>query len=264
MPDLPRLAVIQIHPIKALDGVTVPACRIGPGGGLEFDRVWALHTGDGACINGKRTPAVHGIRAVFEPDLSAVALSVRGSRTGPATRTFAFPHEHASAASWFSEYFGHPVAVHHAPEGMPDDSVRNGPMVVSSATLRSVAAWFPELDVDELRRRLRTPLEIDGVDAFWEDRLYREREDPGVRFRVGEVELEGVNPCPRCVVTARDSRTGADTPGFQKRFTEQRKASLPPWARRPERVQHHFHLGVNTRVAPTEHGKWLRVGDAVG
>ena len=51
----PRLAIIQLHPIKALDPVQVKEARIGPGGGLEFDRVWALYSADGQWVNGKRT-----------------------------------------------------------------------------------------------------------------------------------------------------------------------------------------------------------------
>ena len=49
--------------------------------------------------------------------------------------------------------------------------------------------------------------------------------------------------------------------GFQKRFSELRRAHYPSWACEPDRIKHFYHLGINTRVAPTEYGKLLRVGD---
>ena len=75
-PVSPRLAFIQLHPIKALDSVHVKEARIGPGGGLEFDRAWALYSADGQWVNGKRTAAIHLIRAGYAPDFSAVTLSI--------------------------------------------------------------------------------------------------------------------------------------------------------------------------------------------
>ena len=264
-----RLAAIRIHPIKSLDGVSVVASRIGVGGGLELDRVWALYSGDDRypaddrCINGKRSAAIHLIRAAFAPDLSAVTLSVPTKPGSVAPRTFAFPGEFALAAEWFSEYFAQPVVVRYAPEGMPDDTVRNGPMVISTATLRAVCDWFPGIDLEESRRRFRTPLEVGGVPAFWEDRLYREDESNAVPFTIGDVAFEGTNPCPRCAVPARDAFTGVGMAGFQKAFSELRRAQLPVWARAPDRIRHSYHLGVNTRVALAECGKSLRVGDVV-
>jgi uncharacterized protein YcbX len=99
-----------------------------------------------------------------------------------------------------------------------------------------------------------------------------------VRFRIGEVAFEGSNPCARCVVPSRDTQTGvahfgaATNPAsaaavpaesaasFQKRFTESRRAHLPPWAP-AARFDHFYRLAVNTRVASTEAGKLLRLGD---
>src|SRR5258707_12177192 len=89
-PGGPRIANIRLHPIKALDPVMVKEARIGPGGGLEFDRAWALYSGDGQWVNGKRTAAVHLIRAAYSPDLSSVPLYVP-DRPGIPTKTFESP-----------------------------------------------------------------------------------------------------------------------------------------------------------------------------
>jgi len=256
------LAAIRLHPIKSLDAVSVTESRVGPGGGLELDRVWALYSADGECVNGKRTAAIHRIRAAFAPDLSSVTLSVPGDGVGFRIKEFAFPGDAASAAEWFSEYFDQPISVRYIPESVPDDTLRNGPMIISTATLQAVTDWFPEIDLQEMRRRFRTPLEIQGVPAFWEDQLFGAEEAKSVRFHIGEVSFDGTNPCPRCPVSARDSQTGADTLGFQKRFAELRRQNLPPWTF-VDRFAHFYHLGLNTRVAATEIGKRLRVGDPV-
>jgi uncharacterized protein len=268
-----RLTGIRLHPIKSLDAVSVREARIGPGGGLEHDRAWALFSVDGRWVNGKRTAAMHLIRATYAPDLSSVTLAVPGDRRNIPARTFPFPAGADDAAEWFSVYFEQQIQVRHAPEGFPDDTVANGPTIISTASLQAVSDWFPGLSVDSVRQRFRTTLEIDNVDvattassgnghlpAFWEDQLYGEGERSVVRFRIGEVNFEGSNPCARCPVPTRDPQTGADLTGFQKRFTDLRRETLPPWAP-AARFDHFYRLAVNTRVAPTETGKPVRVGD---
>lgn len=258
----PRLANIRLHPIKALDPVHLKEGRIGPGGGIENDRAWALYSADGQWVNGKRTAAVHLIRAVYAQDVSSVTLSVPGDRRNIPTKTFAFPTDTTTAAEWFSVYFEQPITVRYSPEGFPDDTIANGPTIVSTATLQAVSDLFPGVELDESRQRFRTTLEIDGVPAFWEDQLFGEEERSAVRFHIGEVNFEGSNPCARCPVPPRNSRTGEITPGFQKRFSDFRRANIPSWT--PEsRFDHYYRLSTNTRVAPTESGKILSVGDPV-
>ena len=274
----PQLTGIRLHPIKSLDPVSVAEARIGPGGGLEHDRAWALFSVDGRWVNGKRTAAMHLLRATYAPDLSAVTLAVPGDRRNIPARTFAFPGGAEDAAEWFSVYFEQQILVRHAPEGFPDDTIANGPTIISTASLQTVCGWFPGLTLDAARQRFRTTLEIDSVDpaakdasaasatghlpAFWEDQLYGEDERSVVRFRIGEVNFEGSNPCARCPVPARDPQTGADLVGFQKRFSDLRRETLPPWAP-AARFDHFYRLATNTRVAPTETGKSLRLGDSL-
>jgi uncharacterized protein YcbX len=258
----PRLAIIQLHPIKALDPVQVKEARIGPGGGLEFDRVWALYSADGQWINGKRTAAIHLIRASYTPDLSSVTLSVPADRRGTPTKTFEFPGGSADAAQWFSAFFDQPVTVRHSLKGFPDDTVANGPTIISTATLDAIAAVFPGLTASDMRLRFRTTLEIDGVPPFWEDQLFAEEPGKLVPFRVGNVQFEGSNPCGRCAVPPRNPQTGAIIPNFQKIFSEYRRSHVPSWA--PEACfDHYYRLATNTRVAASESGKLLRVGDEV-
>jgi len=258
----PRLAGIRLHPIKALDPVSVDAARIGMAGGLELDRAWALYTVDNRWVNGKRSPAIFLIRAEFAPDLSCVKLSVPDDRRNIPTREFAFPQDSESAAEWFSVYFDQQIIVRYSRNGFPDDADAHGPTIVSTASLQAVCDWFPEVALEESRRRFRTTLEVDGVPAFWEDRLFGPKNTYSVRFRIGDVRFEGSNPCARCSVPPRDSYTGSERVGFQKRFNDLRREKLPSWAT-AEHFDHFYRLATNTRVPPSEFGKKLLVGDVV-
>jgi uncharacterized protein len=270
-PVSPRLANISLYPIKSLDPLPIKEARIGPGGGLEFDRAWALYSADGQWVNGKRSAAVHLIRAAFAPDVSSVTLSVPGDRRKIPTKTFAFPGDTAAASKWFSNFFEQPITVRHSPEGFPDDTIANGPTIVSTASLQAVCGLFPGMTSDDARLRFRTTLEIDGdrsavspaeVPAFWEDQLFSAEERGAVRFRIGEVNFEGSNPCARCPVPPRDPHTGVIIPGFQKIFSDYRRSHVPAWC--PEaRFDHYYRLATNTRVASAESGKILRVGDSL-
>ncbi len=256
----PRLANIRLHPIKALDPVSVNQARVGPNGGLELDRVWALYSADGRWVNGKRTAAMHLIRAAYTSDISSVTLTAPGDRRGIPAMTFAFPSDTEGAAEWFSMYFEQAIQVRYTREGFPDDGLATGPTIVSTASLEAVCEWFPGMMLEEARRRFRTTLEIQDVPAFWEDQLFAESESNVVRFKIGDVAFEGSNPCARCPVPARDSQTGADSASFQKRFTELRRARLPAWAP-AGRFDHFYRLATNTRVPSSECGKLLRLGD---
>jgi uncharacterized protein YcbX len=258
----PRLANIRLHPIKSLDPVYLKVARIGPGGGLEHDRTWALFSADGQWVNGKRTAALHLIRAVYTPDVTSVTLSVPGDRRKIPMKTFAFPGEVAAASEWFSYFFEQSITVRYSPDGFPDDTIANGPTIVSTASLQAVCELFSGMALEEARQRFRTTLEIDGAQTFWEDQLFGVEERSATRFRIGEVNFEGSNPCARCPVPPRNPFTGEIIPGFQKRLSDFRRANLPAWA--PEaRFDHYYRLATNTRVAPTESGKILRLGDPV-
>ena len=194
--------------------------------------------------------------------------------------TFAFPGDTEGAAEWFSMYFEQAIQVRYTREGFPDDGLAAGPTIVSTASLEAVCEWFPGMALDEARRRFRTTLEIDATSgaeprhanghlalaerlpAFWEDQLFADSESSVVRFKIGDVAFEGSNPCARCPVPARDSQTGTNDDGFQKRFTDLRRAQLPPWAP-AERFDHFYRLATNTRVPSTECGKLLRLGDSL-
>lgn len=253
-----RIARINLYPIKSLDALTVDQARILPSSALEHDRRYALYNAQHVWINGKATPAIHPLRAQFAADASAVELrSERDGRQG----SFRLPDEVPALNHWLTAYFGEPVTINdNARSGFPDDTDSPGPTIISQQTLAEVAGWFG-LSTDEVRRRFRANIELDGDAPFCEYRLFAE---PGqvVRFTLGEVTLEGVNPCARCIVPTRDSRTGDTIVRFAKDFALRRQQTLPAWVNKA-RFDHFYRLSVNTRLAPVNSGGIIRVGDEV-
>ena len=223
-----HLERILIYPVKSLDGLSLPSVRLLKSGALEGDRRFALLDSQAKYVNGKRHSHIHHLRSSF--DAMTRTLHLRngdGRRAG----SFDVDHERNRLQEWLSEFFGFAVQFQENPAaGFPDDTDSPGPTIISTATLHEVASWFPGLDGDHIRKRMRAKLEIDGVPAFWEDRLYGVA-GTKMRFRIGNVDFDGINPCQRCVVPPRDPVSGEGYPEFAKVSREKREETLPPWAR---------------------------------
>ena len=255
---MPTLARIHLHPVKSLDAQSVDSAVLMAGGALRHDRRFALRDYNGEFVDGKRAPKVHLLRSHFDTATNQLELRVEGSST---VERFDVYVQRRELEAWLTEYFGQPLELVEDPAaGFPDDTESPGPTVISTATLTAVADWFPGLSADETRNRFRANLEIDGVEAFWEDRLVA-GEGRVVRFRIGEAELWGTNPCQRCVVPSRNPRSGETTREFAKVFSRFRQQSLPEWAP-ADRFDHFYRLSVNTRLAGNRECV-LRVGDEV-
>ncbi len=254
---MPILRRIAVFPIKALAGVTVSEVALTGGGALEYDREYALFDSSDGYVNGKRHKDIHRVAAQFDLSNGSVDLRVDGE---PDWSTFALLEEQPEIAAFLGERLGLDLVLRrNASSGYPDDTDAWGPTIISTATLQEVAKWFPGLDINSVRRCFRANLEIDGVPPFWEDHLY----GPGgftVSFDIGSARFEGVNPCRRCVVPTRDPDTGESYPKFAKILADNRRANLPEWAH-ADHFKNPYRLSVNTRVAPSEAGKILRVGD---
>jgi uncharacterized protein len=246
------IAGIWLFPIKSLDGVPVETATIASGGALMFDRQWAITDSQGKFVNGKKYPQIHQIRAEF--DLAAGTVQLSAPRQP--TAQFHLAHHHTPLTDWLSQYFGFATQIiENTNIGFPDDTKSPGPTIISTATLSAIASWYPGLDVDEIRRRLRTNIELEGLAAFEEDQLFHQS-----TFQLGTVQMLGINPCQRCVVPTRDAFTGSPERHFQKIFSQQRQATLPLWTKL-HWFNHFYRVAVNTQVPATETGKTLHPGD---
>ncbi|MGI8503966.1 MAG: MOSC domain-containing protein [Hassallia sp.] len=254
---MPKIGKIFVYPIKSLDGVAVNQATILPGGALQHDRELAIVDEKGKIVNAKRTAKIHLVRSRFDLQNRTVSLQVIGTKK----QFFQLDEERKAIESWFSDFFGFQVKLQeNLFTGFPDDLNSTGPTVVTTATLTEVASWFDE-SVDQIRRRFRANIEIDGTPPFWEDQLFAEKGDI-LPFHVGDVLFEGTYPCQRCPVPTRDAFTGEAYPNFQKIFVQKRQKTLPEWANLSQ-FNHFFRLTVNTQIPASEAGKILKLGDAV-
>lgn len=253
---IPYVSRLFIYPIKSLDRVEVETVTILRSGALKHDRSLAIFDSSGKFVNGKRNKKVHAIRSQFDLETNTVSLSLPEEPTNK----FKIDRERDKIENWLSKYFGFPVQIEqNLVMGFPDDTISPGATIISTATLEVIASWYPELDVAEVRKRFRANLEISGVPAFWEDRLFTTPEDT-VSFQIGDVHMIGVNPCQRCVVVTRNPQTGEAYPNFQKTFINKRKETLPEWTERSQ-FNHFYRLAINTRVPKTEARKTIALGN---
>ena len=253
------LAGIRIFPIKSLDAVELRGATLLPVGAIAHDREFALTDADGKFINAKRYALVQRLRSAWDRDRQILCLHLDSASD---EAQFRLPDQQAALEAWLSQCFEQPVTLtQNSDGGFPDDTKAPGPTLISTATLEEVASWYPGVTAEETRRRFRANLEIGGVPAFWEDRLFADAGE-AVPFQIGEVLFHGVNPCQRCIVPTRDSVTAEPWPEFSQTFRARREAALPPWAN-PTRFNHFYRLAVNTCVPASESGKTISVGDAL-
>ena len=109
------------------------------------------------------------LRSEFSLEQRLIKIKFPGEKSA---QVFHLDEERLALAAVVSDFLGFPVQLQqNTTMGFPDDTDSSGATIISTATLTEVASWFPGINVDEMRRRMRANMEIDGVPAFWEDGL---------------------------------------------------------------------------------------------
>lgn len=103
--DTPRLARITVHPRKSLDPVYPEHTTVVENGGLEHDREYAMVDDDDVYVNGKRTDAVHRLRASYDEDINYVSLR-RQEKPEAAAGTFHLEGDRRALDEWINKYLG--------------------------------------------------------------------------------------------------------------------------------------------------------------
>lgn len=254
----PIVSRITIYPVKSLDGISLQSSQVGRGG-LLHDREYAILNSNGKYINGKSTPLVHSLRSKL--DFENEVISFR-EETESTWNDFHLQKERKAIDDHLSAFFKTPVTLSQNREGrymdIPDIA---GLTILSTESLEAVADWFDGMDIEETRKRFRATIEISGVPAFWEDKLFTE-EGTAIEYKIGEVTCLGVSPRARCVVPSRHPQTAEIIHAFPKTFAKHRAANLPPWSTL-EDYGHSYYLTVNCYIPPVEFGKRIETGDEV-
>jgi uncharacterized protein YcbX len=250
---------INVYPIKSFPGATVESSHVLDSGALKWDRRLALVEPNGEFVNLKRVPQLHEIRADFQLDVPSVRIWTRHSVTA---RTFHLDDDRESLGDYLTCLLDRPVGIVDDPrDGFPDDLDAGGPTIVSVATLQTVADLFPEMSIEQARWRFRTNIEVEGVPAFWEDRLFANKREQRP-FEIGGVTFGGVKPCQRCSVPSRHPVTGESTQAFATIFAALRKAMFPEWTNL-KRFDHYYRLATNTVLLDQGDEGVIRTGDSI-
>ena len=216
------LSSIHVYPIKGCRGLA-PAEWDVDELGLRHDRRWMIVSLTGEFVTQREEPRLALIRPALERDtlvLRAPGMPDLALPLVPAARdrvkvevwddvTEGVPLG-PEAAHWLGRFLGALVRL----VWMPDDVVRPTDPTYAEGYRVSFADGFgflliSEASLDDLNRRLATPLPMNrfrpnlvvrGTEPFAED---------GWRtLRVGDLELDVVKACDRCLVTTTDQETG--------------------------------------------------------
>ena len=228
--------VTSLHrwPVKSMGGEQVEALNVDRRGAAG-DRGYAVYDefkGAPRRLTAREAPRLLAWRADYSGGDLAPDFFPDATVTAPDGHVFATGDPQLAAA--LSDDLGRTVAIRRDPALMPDlpDSL----LVITRASHEAVrAAVGGDLDV----RRFRTNLLVD-LDA----EPFAEEGWAARRLRVGELELELLHPCERCVIPTRDPDTQVKNPEVLR------------WLHR----EHRGLFGINARApAPGT----IRAGDRV-
>jgi uncharacterized protein YcbX len=216
-----ELAGLWRYPVKSMQGEALVAAEVG-WTGLAGDRRWGVRVeGSGTILSAKREGRLLMARATTAPTETngqTVLISLPSGQqvAGMGTGTDAALSAWLGRSVTLVEASGEiPTFASQADDtddgsstvtwtGRPGAFVDSSPVhLLTTASLRAVRAERPDVDWQVARFRPNLLVDVSG-----EGRL----EDAwiGRRCAVGEVELEIVKPCSRCVMVTRAQRGGLD------------------------------------------------------
>ena len=210
---------LLIYPIKSLPGLNVNDWPIEKSGGLKFDRAFrVVRASDGKLVNCTREPKM------TLPTFSEIEISSEFNQSlklkihFPSNNFCVFDSakfDRQEISKSFSQLLGYEVWLDgDGSSYFPDDLESSGPTIVSENSLNALAE-FMDFDSEEAVRRLRPNIIFGGSICypFCEDKFVN------LKMTIGADEsrksnspiatkLSLTNICKRCVVPARDSKSG--------------------------------------------------------
>lgn len=213
-----KVAALYIYPVKSLGEIALTESEVTERG-LKYDRRWMLVDEKNALVTQRTHVEMALLKVSITPDGLLVSHRVNGA-------TFLIPflpqttetltvrvwddllraiRVSDAADLWFSQQLGTSCRLVF----QPDDSIRltDERYAITGKEHVSMADGYPILMISEasladLNSRLEIPAEmlrfrpnivVSGCEAFTEDRL--------TAMTIHDVELHGVKPCARCVMT---------------------------------------------------------------
>ena len=211
---------IRIHPLKSGAAIALDRVELDDFG-LRHDRRWLAIDDDDHFLSQRATPALARVRTALRSDrlvLDAPLMDPLVVPPGDLSRRVRVWNDDVDArdcgheaARWITAALGRTARLVHLPDDafrpVPPGYGRQGARVafpdafpILLATRASLADLNARLDEPVPMERFRPNVVIEGAHPYAED-TWRV-------IRVGEVVLDVVKPCARCVVTTTDQRTG--------------------------------------------------------
>ncbi len=217
-----ELAELYVYPLKSAAGIKLEHAKVGLRG-LEFDRRWMLVDEDGQFISQRKHPRMALLKMSAEADAFRVdaegmppllikhALEEEQQRSvqiwSSNLKAWLYP---AQYSKWFSQFLGMECQL----VAMPDDGERiANPENTRSLTPIRFVDGYPILMISEnslvdLNSRLDTPVPMNRFRAnFILRNCEAYAEDSWDQLTIGDLKLETIKRCPRCVVTTVDQAT---------------------------------------------------------
>ncbi|MEO8606369.1 MAG: MOSC N-terminal beta barrel domain-containing protein [Chloroflexota bacterium] len=221
------LTHLYTYPIKSCGSLSHKEIALDARGPL-WDRRWMVTDGDGKVITQRELPAMALIQPRFEngnlaltaPNMPEICVPL-GREAGEIWRVEVWDDicaawdEGEEFADWFSDYlhvdarlvrmadgFVRAVDPDYAPPNTPVGFADGYPiLIVSDASLDELNRRLIERDKPPVPiSRFRPNIVVTGASAFAEDNWDA--------VQIGDVTLDVVKPCARCVLTSVDQLTG--------------------------------------------------------
>lgn len=253
------ISKLRIYPVKSLGYVEIDEVEIGIHS-LKNDRLFAMKDENGRYINGKRTPRVHDLKSEFDLSKGLILLS---DKAGGPVFEFELKEENEDLNKYLSDFFELKIElVKNEEGGFQDIPVESSVTIVSEASLQSLQKDIDRHSLENMRSRFRTNVELGGVEAFWEEKLF-DKPGVGVRFRMGEVEMFGISPRARCNVPPQNPETGEMDYDFVKSMINSRNSHTETAADLLQYGRSTYFLTINVFVQKTEFGKKIKLNDEI-
>lgn len=255
-----------IYPIKSLAGISLKDSQV-ESRGLKFDRRWMLVNQHNQFITQREHPKM----AMLQPEIteSSIIVNHRKQNIAPIIISLSAPNSESEmvtiwddtcpakevskeANDWFSKVLEMDCRLMY----MHDASIRQADQryAINEADKVSFADGYPVLMVsEESMNQLNQKMGLYySIERFRPNVVFKganpHQEDTLRKVQIGEVELYGVKPCARCVLTNIDPQT-----------TEQGKEPLKTLSTY-RKLNNKILFGEN--FIPTKEGQ-IKVGDSL-
>lgn len=218
-----RIAALRVYPVKGCRGIDLGSAHLTERG-LEWDRHWVFVNERGRFFTQRELPGLARIDASLEAGVLRLEATGQAPLLCPIDEhgpelsitvwndTVLARANRVDTRDWVRAVTGTPAQLVRAIREHPRVSNRTytgarraeyffaDAFALLIANEASLADLNERLDEPLPMNRFRPNIVLQGLDAFAEDRIES--------FRRGEIELQCVKPCTRCIVTTTDQESG--------------------------------------------------------